>query len=77
MNILTYLFGISSKIVYLCKLYKTREKIMEDENDLMSIFGSGNELSFDSQYLDEDTDDNDENDESSNDDLDDKNKPNN
>ena len=48
---------------------------MEDENDLMSIFSSGQEFNFDSQYLDEDTDDNDENDESSNDDLDDKNKP--
>jgi len=36
---------------------------MEDENDLMSIFNSGQEFNFDSQYLDEDTDDNDENDE--------------
>ena len=48
---------------------------MEDENDLMSIFNSGNELNFDSQYLDEDVDNNDENDGSSNDDLDNKNKP--
>ena len=48
---------------------------MEDENDLMSIFSSGQEFNFDSQYLNEDTDDNDENDESSNDDLDNKNKP--
>ena len=48
---------------------------MEDENDLISIFGSNTELNFDSQYLEEDTEDNDENDESSNDDLDDKNKP--
>jgi hypothetical protein len=47
---------------------------MEDE-DLMSIFNSGNELSFDSQYLDEDLDDNDENDESLDNDLNDKNKP--
>lgn len=47
---------------------------MEDE-DLMSIFNSGGELSFDSQYLDEDLDDNNDNDESSNDDLNDKNKP--
>jgi hypothetical protein len=47
---------------------------MEDE-DIMSIFNSGNELSFDSQYLDEDLDDNDENDESLDNDLNDKNKP--
>lgn len=48
---------------------------MEDEKDLMSIFNSGQEFNFDSQYLDEDADNNDENDESLNDDLDDKNKP--